>query len=304
MRATRCRSGITNMGHYCRLCGRVRSNESFSGKGHRTHVCRRCMRMPRAQRDRIEQVEEIAGFMWQSNISPRNIERLAHLARSPIATVRQLAEVVLQVASIRPGRRKRIGFLAHHHPALLTHRVQLGLVEEYVFPQELDDDLNCDEELPWTDAERSGGRVRADTGRQAGGRSTGNQTRRWNIWRSADAGCASATGRRRAQPAQCPGRVSCRQNIATCRDSLCFACSRRTGPSHGRTIRARGDAFAGEAQGNPRRSRRTAAPIVGDAWQPLLSRSPERGQSSSQADPLCRPELCSTSLPGGARRGI
>jgi hypothetical protein len=28
------------MGHYCRLCGRVRANERFGGRGHRDHVCK------------------------------------------------------------------------------------------------------------------------------------------------------------------------------------------------------------------------------------------------------------------------
>ncbi|NLI92024.1 MAG: hypothetical protein GX434_07375 [Peptococcaceae bacterium] len=30
------------MGHYCRVCGRTRANESFSGKGHKNHVCKDC----------------------------------------------------------------------------------------------------------------------------------------------------------------------------------------------------------------------------------------------------------------------
>jgi ribosome-binding protein aMBF1 (putative translation factor) len=30
------------MGHYCRICGRTRVNEKFSGKRHKNHVCRDC----------------------------------------------------------------------------------------------------------------------------------------------------------------------------------------------------------------------------------------------------------------------
>lgn len=30
------------MGHYCRICGRTRANEKFSGKGHKRHVCKDC----------------------------------------------------------------------------------------------------------------------------------------------------------------------------------------------------------------------------------------------------------------------
>ncbi len=30
------------MGHYCRICGRERANEKFSGKGYKKHVCKEC----------------------------------------------------------------------------------------------------------------------------------------------------------------------------------------------------------------------------------------------------------------------
>ncbi len=29
-------------GHYCRVCGRFRANEKFSGKGHARHICKDC----------------------------------------------------------------------------------------------------------------------------------------------------------------------------------------------------------------------------------------------------------------------
>ena len=30
-------------GHYCKVCGEYKSNESFSGKGHAQHICKKCM---------------------------------------------------------------------------------------------------------------------------------------------------------------------------------------------------------------------------------------------------------------------
>jgi|SRR5438876_790449 len=38
--------GLSN-GHHCRICGRVRPNEQFPGKGHKIHVCKRCQRVPK-----------------------------------------------------------------------------------------------------------------------------------------------------------------------------------------------------------------------------------------------------------------
>jgi hypothetical protein len=31
-------------GHYCRICGRRRANEKFSGRGHAQHICKDCER--------------------------------------------------------------------------------------------------------------------------------------------------------------------------------------------------------------------------------------------------------------------
>ena len=30
-------------GHYCKICGEYKSNESFSGKGHAQHICKECI---------------------------------------------------------------------------------------------------------------------------------------------------------------------------------------------------------------------------------------------------------------------
>ena len=57
------------MGDYCRICGRSRPNGQFSGRGHRIHVCKKCQRLPRGKRDRIERFDELHGLLHQSAIS-------------------------------------------------------------------------------------------------------------------------------------------------------------------------------------------------------------------------------------------
>ena len=32
-------------GHYCKVCGMRKSNESFSGKGHAAHICKACAKL-------------------------------------------------------------------------------------------------------------------------------------------------------------------------------------------------------------------------------------------------------------------
>jgi len=124
-------------GHYCHLCGRVRPNERFSGKGHKNHVCKDCQRMPKEQRDRIEAFDEMIGFLDQGNISDKNLARLEEWAESAIPEVRNLAEFLHEVALLRPGKRRRLKFLAEHHPALFVKYWRLlPYLDPFVWPEE------------------------------------------------------------------------------------------------------------------------------------------------------------------------
>ena len=46
------------MGHWCRICGRTKSNENFSGKGHKSHICKECSRKPGEEIREIAQTED------------------------------------------------------------------------------------------------------------------------------------------------------------------------------------------------------------------------------------------------------
>lgn len=116
------------MGHYCRLCGRERPNEAFSGKGRRSHICKECARQPKEERDAIKQSEEIFGFMEQSHISARNVSRLKVLAASSNQRTTELAALVLAVAAVKPYKKGRLKFLAQKHGNLLQKLVETGLI--------------------------------------------------------------------------------------------------------------------------------------------------------------------------------
>jgi len=95
------------MGHYCRICGRSRPNEQFTGRGHRIHVCKKCQRLPREQRDRIERLDELHGFLHQSGISAKNIARLEALTCHSDPEVAELAALILEIARVLPRKRRR-----------------------------------------------------------------------------------------------------------------------------------------------------------------------------------------------------
>jgi hypothetical protein len=115
-------------GHYCRICGSIKPNEAFSGKGHRNHICKSCSRLPKNEIDAIDQKEEIFNFLNQSHISKKNISRLNSLVESPDEEVSKLAGIVLHVAKVKPYKKKRLKFLAREHRDLLSKLDETGLI--------------------------------------------------------------------------------------------------------------------------------------------------------------------------------
>ncbi len=76
-------------GHCCRICGSRKPNEAFSGKGHRDHICKACSRMPKEEREAIEQLGEAAsawGGPWPRIWSAICVRRPAGRSRPGWAT--------------------------------------------------------------------------------------------------------------------------------------------------------------------------------------------------------------------------
>lgn len=116
------------MGHYCRICGRERANEQFSGRGATEFMCARAARGCQSERRAIEDRDDIFGFMHQSHISKKNVARLEQLAKSDEARVASLAAIVLEVARVTPYRRRRIKILGRNRRDLLRKLGETGLV--------------------------------------------------------------------------------------------------------------------------------------------------------------------------------
>jgi hypothetical protein len=59
-----------------------------------------CQRKPRADRKHSGELNELYGFMAQSNISTKNVRRLETLCQASDDLVREPARAILQVASM------------------------------------------------------------------------------------------------------------------------------------------------------------------------------------------------------------
>ena len=115
-------------GHYCRICGSIKPNEAFSGKGHRIHVCKKCALLPKEKRQEIQCKDEIFNYLRQSHISDKNVSRLKKLAVSPNERIAELAGIVLEVAEIKPYKKRRLKELAKKNRDILHKLQETGLV--------------------------------------------------------------------------------------------------------------------------------------------------------------------------------
>jgi len=122
------RSGDELMGHWCRICGSTKPNEKFSGKDHKSHICKECNHKPKEEIQEIEQTEEIFNFLRQSNISKKNISRLQNLICSQNQEISKMANIVLEVARIKPRKKLRLKYLAKENRDLLLKLENSGLI--------------------------------------------------------------------------------------------------------------------------------------------------------------------------------
>jgi hypothetical protein len=91
-------------------------------------VCKACSKTPKSERKPIEQKDEIFNFLKQSHISQRNVSRLEQLQSSEDEEVSMLAGIVLEVAKVKPYKKRRLKVLARERRDLLEKLDETGLI--------------------------------------------------------------------------------------------------------------------------------------------------------------------------------
>ena len=97
-------------GHYCKICYEYKSNESFSGKGHANHICRRC-----SKKSPAEQVADMAlnrlykmPFRKLSPADKNWLENRLHDQREEVKTAAQEIFKHLYPYAERNNRKKQL----------------------------------------------------------------------------------------------------------------------------------------------------------------------------------------------------
>ncbi len=121
-----------------------KANEQFGGKGARAVTCRSCRQMPKEELLRIVVTDEVYGFLDQRNISPRNIARLCELTEINDPPFQTLRNIVLEIATVTPRKRRRWKILPDKHPDLFQRIVESELFDDIL--DEQFDPMECEEE--------------------------------------------------------------------------------------------------------------------------------------------------------------
>tara|TARA_Y100000588_G_C14119886_1_gene866825 strand:- start:722 stop:1123 length:402 start_codon:yes stop_codon:yes gene_type:complete len=67
-------------GHYCKICGKSKANENFSGKGHRNHKCKDCAKISPEKRLELMHIGTIYGLSY-SKKDRRQLHMFIHGAK-------------------------------------------------------------------------------------------------------------------------------------------------------------------------------------------------------------------------------
>ena len=84
--------------------------------------------MPNAEREVIEQTDEVFKYLQQSRISEKNLSRLRQLMTSSDTNIARYAGIVLAVGEAAPHKRRRLRHLARERRDLLHELEDTGLI--------------------------------------------------------------------------------------------------------------------------------------------------------------------------------
>mgnify|MGYP007003728898 CR=1 FL=1 len=98
-------------GHYCKVCGEYKSNESFSGSGHAAHICKKCAALPAAQRSEKMVLAKLWNLPWQLSTQQREwLRGLRNDSRPEVASAAKELYANRFPYTARNERKKQLQF--------------------------------------------------------------------------------------------------------------------------------------------------------------------------------------------------
>ena len=81
---------MKKQGHYCKVCGEYKANETFSGRGHAAHICKACAQLPPEEQAERMILNRLYNLPWQISSAQKTWLRNRMKDRRP--EVRGLAQ--------------------------------------------------------------------------------------------------------------------------------------------------------------------------------------------------------------------
>lgn len=88
-------------GHYCKICGEIKANEQFTGKGHANHICKKCLKKTGVQQAEEIAINRIYKLVRYSNLSKQNREMLEAYLQDKRESVRAASQEVMEMFTFR-----------------------------------------------------------------------------------------------------------------------------------------------------------------------------------------------------------
>ena len=88
-------------GHYCKICGEIKANEQFTGKGHANHICKKCSKKTGSQQAEEIAINRIYKLVRYSNLSKQNREMLEEYLQDKRESVRVASQEVMEMFTFR-----------------------------------------------------------------------------------------------------------------------------------------------------------------------------------------------------------
>lgn len=90
-------------GHYCKICGDRKSNESFSGNGHAKHICKECDALPQDRKNELRYINLIDRAAWKYPRSKQDWELLGKMAKNKkYPEAMEYAQTILGMKGLLP----------------------------------------------------------------------------------------------------------------------------------------------------------------------------------------------------------
>jgi ABC-type dipeptide/oligopeptide/nickel transport system ATPase subunit len=83
-------------GHYCKVCGCIKPNEKFTGKGHKNHICKKCNKLSSENQKEKIILNKISRVFQYPNLSRNNKKLLKKYLDDPRENIQKAAKEILE----------------------------------------------------------------------------------------------------------------------------------------------------------------------------------------------------------------